>query len=241
MRRFTKHPALRIAVIALLTLGSAAISVASVGYFDDETWPAFVVEKLPLSSARIEEFWLLALQVHVVAAAVSLPGCLLLISRLVLRRFPRVHRWLGRVVGVVVLFSLVPTGLFMALFAKGGFVSGLGFAVSGVIVFVCMVRGIQTARACRFVEHRRQMVHVLAQLSVAVTSRLLMIAFDVVGIDADSAYLIALWLPVIGSALIVEGLLPRATNLDLSRSLHAAFRRRLSHALAQPRLLSDRR
>lgn len=241
LQRMLKHLALKVFVVAALVVGSAAITNGSLDYFDDEQWPEFVIEKLPLSSAFVEDLWIHALQIHVVAAALALPGCLLLMSRFVLRRFPRAHRWLGRLTGIVVVFALVPTGLLMALFAKGGFLGGLGFVVSGVIVGVCMVSGIMSARARRFIEHRRQVLHVLAQLSVAVTSRVLIFAFDAFAVDGARAYLIALWLPVIGSALIVEGLVPRQTTVfDLTRSLHAAFRRRLCLPAAQPRLVGER-
>jgi len=241
MQRLLKHPALKACVMVALVLGAVAITNGSLDYFDDEQWPEFVVEKLPLSSTFIEDLWIHALQIHVVAAAFALPGCLLLTSRFVLRRFPRAHRWLGRITGIVVLFALVPTGLFMAFFAKGGFRGGLGFVVTGVIVGVSMVRGIISARARRFVEHRRQVLHVLAQLSVAVTSRVLIFAFDAAGVDGEVAYLIALWLPVIGSALIVEGLVPRPTTVfDLKRSLHAAIRRRLRLSAVQPHLVGER-
>jgi len=225
VQHLLKHPALKVCVVLLLALGSAAISDNSRAYFDDDEWPAFVVEKMPLSSAFVEDVWTRALQVHVVAAAIALPGCLLLISRRLLRRLPRVHRVLGRVVGVVVLFALVPTGLLLSLYAKGGVLGGLGFAVSGVIVAVAMVGGIVSARARRFVDHRRHVLHVLAQLSVAVSSRVLILGLDAFAVDADTAYLIALWLPVVGSALIVEGLVPRPTSvLAVNRSFHAAPR-----------------
>jgi hypothetical protein len=48
------------------------------------------------------------------------------------------------------------------------------------------------------------MLHVLAQMSVAVTSRAMLVSFDRLGVDAAAAYLIALWLPVVASALVAE-------------------------------------
>lgn len=227
--RLLTHPALRIGTLLVLVLGSLAISYGSLDYFADDNWPQFVVEKLPLSSEAREEQWLLALQVHVVAAAVAFPGCLALLSRGLLRRAPRVHRHLGRVVGVVVLFALAPSGLFMALFAKGGLAGVVGFLLTGVIVVVAMVAGIVTARRRKLVAHRRAMLHVVAQMSVAVTSRLMMFALAAAHVDADTAYLIALWLPVIGSALLVEMLVARPTSAarHRDRSPHVALRDRV--------------
>src|SRR5712691_5972712 len=112
----------RAVVWLALALGSAAITTASVVYFGEDLAP-FVLEKLPLP---FEDVWMLALRVHVVAAAICLPGCLLLASAAILRRVPRLHRWLGRATATLVLFALVPTGFYLSLFAKGGVVSTLG-------------------------------------------------------------------------------------------------------------------
>jgi hypothetical protein len=48
------------------------------------------------------------------------------------------------------------------------------------------------------------MLHVLAQMSVAVTSRAMLVAFDRLGVDAAAGYVVALWLPVVASALVAE-------------------------------------
>lgn len=191
---------LRAAVLVALAAGSAVITTASLEYFGEELAP-FILEKLPLP---LEDVWIRALQLHVVAAAICLPACLLLSLSVVIRRTPRFHRWLGRVTGVLVLLALVPSGLYLSWFAKGGLLSTLGFALSGAIVAVAMVQGVRAARARRFLVHRRWVLHVLAQLSVAVTSRAMLFAFDAAAIDEHLAYLVSLWVPVVGSFGLVE-------------------------------------
>jgi hypothetical protein len=191
---------LRALVLVALAAGSAAITSASLVYFDEDLAP-FVLEKLPLP---LEDVWMLALRVHVVAAAICLPGCLLLSLGIVLRRARRFHRWVGRVTGAVVLLALVPSGLYLSWFAKGGLPSTVGFMVSGAIVAAAMVQGIRAARARRFLDHRRWVLHVLAQLSVAVTSRAMLFAFDAAAVDESLAYLVSLWVPVAGSFGLVE-------------------------------------
>ncbi|HKA87617.1 MAG TPA: DUF2306 domain-containing protein [Haliangiales bacterium] len=204
---------LRAAMVVALALGSAAIAVASLVYFGEELAP-FVLEKLPLP---LEDVWMLALRAHVVAAVICLPACLLLFSTAVVRRAPRLHRWLGRVTGVLVLLALVPSGFYLSLFAKGGLPSTLGFMLSGIITAVAMVQGVRTARARRFVEHRRWALHVLGQLSVAVVSRAMLFAFDAAGVEEELAYLVSLWLPVVGSLVLVE-LVTRRPKLAIRRN-----------------------
>jgi uncharacterized membrane protein len=200
---------LRVTVLSALALGSAAITTASAVYFGEDLAP-FVLEKLPLP---LEDVWMLALRAHVVAAAVCLPGCLLLCSATLLRRAPRLHRWLGRITATLVLLALVPSGFYLSLFAKGGAPSTLGFMLSGAIVAVAMIRGVRAARARRFREHRRFALHVLAQLSVAVTSRAMLFAFDAAAVDERVAYLVSLWLPVVGSFALVELLWKRTRTV----------------------------
>jgi Predicted membrane protein (DUF2306) len=183
-----------------LATGALVIAWASRVYFASDELAPFVIEKLPLPH---EDLWLAALKVHVVAAAFALPACLLLSWKRMLH-FSRAHRWLGRVTGAIILTALVPSGLYLSLSAKGGAPATAGFALSGLIVAAAMVWGVGRARAKDYVGHRRCMLHVLAQLSVAVTSRTLLPLLDAVGIDPDPAYLFALWAPVLAGAGLVE-------------------------------------
>jgi hypothetical protein len=186
---------------AAMVAGSLLITHASLPYFFGDEMHPFLIEKLPLPH---EELWLAALHVHVVAAAFALPACVVLLSTRILRRWPRAHRVLGRIAGAVVLLALVPSGAWLALFAKGGVASTAGFLLSGAIASAAMVQGILHARAGRFADHRRCVLHVVAQLSVAVTSRAMLVGLDFAGLDPDRAYILALWLPVAASALMAE-------------------------------------
>lgn len=227
--RFPLRSLIRSVGFVVGILGSLTIALGSAVYFGDELAP-FVIEKLPLPH---ESLWLIALQVHVVAAAFSLPACLVLSVKGLLRRLPRLHRWLGRATGSVVLLALAPSGFYLSLFAKGGLLSTLGFMLSGVIVVVAMVHAIRTARAKNFVSHQRATMHVLAQLSVAVSSRAMLFCFDALGLDADTAYLVALWVPVVVSAAVVEWLASRPLSTTTRRTHephHLRPRHHLRHA-----------
>ena len=191
-----------------LAAGSAAITWGSLVYFDAGELPPFVIEKLPLP---MEGLWLFALKAHVIAAAFALPACVLLSLKLMLR-VPRVHRWLGRVTGAVVLLVLAPSGFYLSVFAKGGAWATAGFMLSGAIVVFAMARGVTAARDGDFTAHRRFVTHVLAQLGVAVLSRALLFVLDAAGVDPDGAYLFSLWAPVLCSAALVELLVSRPTR-----------------------------
>jgi Predicted membrane protein (DUF2306) len=184
----------------VMLLGSALITASSLAYFDLETLPPFVIEKLPV---RFETLWLASLRVHVASALLSFPLCLLLMTRSLQRRACW-HRGLGRLTGICVLFALVPSGVALAFDAKGGAVVTAGFLLSAAIVAGCMAYGIRAARRRDLILHARLMRHVVAQLSVAVSSRALIVLMDAAGMNPDLSYVLALWGPVLASAAIAE-------------------------------------
>jgi uncharacterized membrane protein len=192
--------------------GWAFILASSLVYFDLGAMPAFMLEKLPL---RFETLWLVSLRIHVAAALVSLPLCVVLMTRALQRR-PAIHRWLGRIAGMTMLLALVPTGFVLAFDAKGGSFVTAGFLLSGAIVAGFTVRGVLAARRRDLVTHRHAMRHVFAQMSVAVSSRALLVAFGFTEIDPELAYVVALWVPVLGSAAAVELLSPSRLRSRLS-------------------------
>jgi hypothetical protein len=204
---------LRRCFLVVMLLGAALITAASLVYFDTDTLPPFVIEKFPL---RFKALWLVSLRVHVASALLSFPLCLVLMTRPIQRR-PAWHRWLGRITGALVLFALVPSGVVLAFDAKGGSLVTAGFLLSATIVAVGMVQGVVAARRRNLVSHRRAAWHVVAQMSVAVTSRALLIGLDAAGIDPELSYVISLWVPVLASAAVVELIAARPVFSSSSR------------------------
>jgi hypothetical protein len=183
-----------------MLLGSLLMTWVSLPYFDFGTLPPFMLEKLPL---KFERLWLASLRIHVASALLALPLCLFLMTRFLQRR-PAWHRFLGRVTGALLLVALVPTGVVLALDAKGGALVTAGFLLSGALVAGCTVVGVLSARRRDFTLHARMMRHVVAQMSVAVTSRVLIVVLDIVGMEPGVAYVVALWGPVLLSAAVAE-------------------------------------
>ena len=215
-----RRDGLRLFFLGMMALGAAFIIASSLAYFDFQELPPFAIEKLPV---RFSALWLASLRVHVAAALVSLPLCILLMTRLVQRRLA-IHRWLGRVAGMIILFALVPSGAVLAFDAKGGAFVTAGFLLSDALVSVFMVKGIVAARRRDLVTHGRAMGHVFAQMSVAVTSRAMLVGFDAAGVSPDLAYVLALWIPVVGSAAVAE-MLPGSWHSNLP------FLKRMFHGL----------
>lgn len=213
--------ALRGLFLAVMFAGSASITAASLEYFEPGVVAPFVMERL--GEVRFATLWLWSLKVHVACALVSFPLCLLLTMRWLQRR-PQWHRWLGRVTGSLVLFGLVPSGMVLAFDATGGLAVSAGFWFSGAIVAVAMVYGVRAARRRDLNSHSRAMRHVVAQMSVAVTSRAMLIGFDALNVDPDLAYVTALWVPVLFSAGVAELISRRfAFNFSFINAVRSSF------------------
>jgi hypothetical protein len=193
----------RLTFFGVMALGVWMMVASSASYVELGQEHPFFLEKLPLARPRL---WLAALYVHVPAALFSLPACLVLLSKGVRRRVPRFHRWLGRVTGGLVILAVVPSGLYLAFFAQGGLISTAGFWLTGLIALAAMVKSIEAARARDFKAHRRFSTHVAAQLSVAVLSRVLLIGAEQLELYSEWVYVAALWVPVIGCAVVAERL-----------------------------------
>jgi hypothetical protein len=215
--------------LVLMLAGWALILTASLAYFDFDALPPFVIEKLP--EVRFESLWLASLRVHVASALLSFPLCLLLMTRGIQRR-PVWHRRIGRLTGALVLFALVPSGVVLSFDAKGGRAVTLGFLLSGLIVAVAMVYGTTAARRRAFASHRRAMRHVVGQMSVAVTSRALIVGLDAVGMDPDVVYVLALWGPVLASVAVAELISLRSVFSKSASAHHIERIRREASPLA---------
>jgi uncharacterized membrane protein YozB (DUF420 family) len=211
---------LRALFLATMAVGAAWITASSVVYFDFDELPPFVIEKLPL---RFEALWLAALRVHVAAALLAFPLCILLMIRAVQRRAV-VHRWLGRTAAMIVLLALVPSGVVLAFAAKGGPSVTAGFLLTGTLIAWFIAKGVLAARRRELALHRRAMLHVFAQMSVAVTSRCLLVGLDAAGMAPDVAYVVALWVPVLGSAAAAEWVCGSSRfNANVPRGMRHVF------------------
>jgi hypothetical protein len=211
LARSLRSPTARAAFVVVMVVGVLWIAGTSVEYLDDGALHPFVREK---GRAGRAFGFRVALAVHIVAAVTTLPACLLLLSRRVLRAVPRMHRLLGRLTGVVVLLALVPSGFVLSTTARGGVAGTAGFVASGLLLAGAMVAAIARARRGDTTGHRRATAQVLAQMSVAVTSRVLLLAAEEIdaaleaGWSPDVVYVAALWLPVLGSAALAAFVAP---------------------------------
>lgn len=155
-----------------------------------------------------------AFYAHIFSGPVTLLLGLVLLSDTARRRFPRWHRRLGRVQGVLVLLLVAPSGLWMAGYAPG-MIAQSGFATLALATGGCAAMGWRDAVRRRFETHRWWMLRCYALLCSAIVLRLIGGLSELTG--AHWTYPLAAWISWMLPLAGVE--LWRVTRLR--RLLHA--------------------
>lgn len=209
---------LKTALLLIVAAVGTYMVATTIAYFVPGAGHAFLTEKLPISK---EWLWGACLRVHVAGGLVCLFASVFLVASWPRRRWPRGHRVIGYVYTFGVLVLLCPAGFYLAAFAKGGAWGTLGFSTSGVIAFIATALAVRHAVRRDFARHQAWIWRSFAQITSAVTFRILHLVFDEIGIPYEVNYLLSLWLSVLGNAAVAEILV-----LSLSRRTLSIQRKR---------------
>ena len=108
-----------------------------------------------------------------------------------LARAPHAHRSLGWAYVASVVLLLVPGGIALIPFAKGGLAGQSGFLVQAVWLFAATFAGLRRVLARDFVGHRAWMIRSYAMASSALSFRVLFVALQALGLPR--AYEMGIW------------------------------------------------
>lgn len=117
------------------------------------------------------------------------------------RRFLKIHRWLGRVYLLSVLFGGLG-GAYMGTIAYGGPIARLGLMTIAALWLVSGFMAYTNIRNKKIEQHRQWMVINYAITFAGVTLRLWQIVFSVIGLDFLTGYIIVTWLSWVPNLLI---------------------------------------
>jgi Predicted membrane protein (DUF2306) len=96
---------------------------------------------------------------------------LVLMNNALRRSCSFLHRWLGRLQVCVILFLLVPSGLWMSAYTLSGRVAGTGFAFLSLTTGFCVIMGWRKALTTNFKAHRYWMTRCFVMLCSAIVLR----------------------------------------------------------------------
>ncbi|KUJ61638.1 hypothetical protein AR687_11915 [Flavobacteriaceae bacterium CRH] len=150
-------------------------------------------------------FYLTFFYVHVYSAIFVLLAGFFQFNNSLLKKYPKVHRNIGKFYVLVVLFLSAPSGLFIGVFANGGLYSKISFVSLSILWFYFTLKGFLFIKNKNIQQHKAFMLRSFALTFSAITLRfwkvILVYLFHPSPMDV---YQIIAWLGWVPNLLIVE-------------------------------------
>jgi uncharacterized membrane protein len=157
--------------------------------------------------ARQDLVWRVCFYLHLPFGSICLfiPSVLLMRNMIPLK--VALHRAIGKLYVYSTLAIVCPTGIYLALYAKGGLVTQVGFVLQGILLYYFTWRGLQAILKGQIQEHRRMMVRSYVVAAVVISFRVLHIIFFLINVRYQDNYALSQWLGLTGNILLAEILL----------------------------------
>ena len=170
-------------------------------YFDGGPKARFFYEKGAVAETG---WWKAAFYFHVLAASTCLLVGIPLMFPAWTKRHPQWHRGLGYLYINAVLWVAVPTGMILAVVAKGGWLSSVGFGFAGVMWWGTTWVGYTTIRDGQITPHIRAMIRSYCWALSAPIFRLVQISLLPLDLSDDANYVWSLWLSSAAAMVLAE-------------------------------------
>ena len=198
---------LRISLWLMLAFFTVLMGRITLGYWPIRNDAAFLQIKQQYLGIK---HWELAFWVHVFTSMLPLLAGFTQFAPRVLRKWPHVHRTMGRVYVITVCFITGPASLIMAFYANGGITSRMAFVTLALLWLGTTAMGWRTVLQRKWQLHREWMIRSYALTLSAITLRAwkyaIVLAFEPRPMDV---YRIVAWLGFLPNLLIAEWLIRR--------------------------------
>lgn len=186
----------------LMTLSAAFLSILTFEYFSLRTDINFLLAK----QEQIKNIaWMTAFYMHISGSLICLFVGPFQFIAFLRKKYMSLHRTLGRMYIITILFIGGPSGLFMAFFANGGTWAQVGFFILALLWFFSTYLAYVSIRNKKIQEHKKWMVRSYALTFSAVTLRtwvpVLSLGF---GVDHDLTIILTAWINWIPNVLLAE-------------------------------------
>lgn len=163
--------------------------------------------------------WLIAFYIHVFASMFVLFAGFTQFSDHILQQYKRLHRTIGKLYVILVLFVTGPASFIMALLANGGLISRTAFTTLSLLWIYTTAKAWTTVRKKEYTVHRKWMIRSYALTLSAVTLRawkwLLIALFHLRPLDT---YHIVSWLGFVPNLLVAEYIIRKRTGEMLTQA-----------------------
>ncbi|WP_404984453.1 DUF2306 domain-containing protein [Chryseobacterium sp. M5] len=125
-------------------------------------------------------------------------------------RLKNFHRNAGKIYILLILLFAAPSGIYMGIFANGGFLSKISFVILGSLWWFSTFKAFQLARQRKFKEHKQWMWRSFALTISAITLRMWkVIIVYLFHPNPMDVYQIIAWLGWIPNILLIEYLITK--------------------------------
>lgn len=180
---------------ALVLLITTTIITVSFTYFPPDFGRGFLYGK----AALFDGIFPYGLYIHVVSAPLLMLLSTLLIFGRIENRFPKTHRFLGKITVSTGFLLFIPSSFILAFFAMGGVTGKLLFFTITICTLISLFYAYRFARQKDFPRHRRWILRFYVFLLSAIFLRINKFIFGhYFGFYGTDAYLLAVllsWLP----------------------------------------------
>jgi hypothetical protein len=180
---------------------SVLLSHNAILYFTHGGEYGILPEKL---AARQDVLWQMAFYIHLPTGIVCLMSPVLLFARNYFRWTKHFHSVIGKIYLWTTLLLVCPTGMYLALYAKGGLVTQVGFMIQGLLLFWFTWAGYKKIKAGDQQAHVEFMIRSYSVAAVVLTFRVLHILFFLWSVRYQDNYAISQWLGLTGNLLLAE-------------------------------------
>lgn len=162
---------------------------------------------LQIKQTEVNEvpYYLLFFYIHVYSAIFVLLAGFTQFNAGILRKQTAIHRNIGKLYIAIILFLSAPSGLFIGVFANGGFYSKVSFVSLSILWFYFTLKGFLHIKNRKIILHKAFMLRSFALTFSAITLRfwkvILVYLFHPSPMDI---YQIIAWLGWVPNLLIIE-------------------------------------
>jgi hypothetical protein len=154
--------------------------------------------------AREDALWNASFYIHLPSGIICLLAPIFLFARKWLRKFNNLHTVVGKIYVWITLVVVCPTGMYLAVYAKGGLITQLGFLLQGVLLGWFTWAGYKAIAQKNKSEHVSCMIRSYSIATVVLSFRVLHIVFFLLKVPYQDNYAISQWLGLTGNMLVAE-------------------------------------
>jgi hypothetical protein len=154
--------------------------------------------------ARQDMLWNIAFYVHLPTGIICLLTPIFLFIERHFKGNLQLHKFIGKIYVWITLIFVCPTGMYLALYAKGGLITLIGFMLQGFLLAFYTWKGYQKILVHDKLMHAQYMIRSYAVVAVVLSFRIFHIVFFFWQVPYQDNYAISQWLGIAINLLIAE-------------------------------------